>query len=220
MHCLGRKFSFDNSEFIKFSSLFNPGPGFRTVVSPTTEQGSDPFSLLPMHQPPGTTIPRSLDNRLASTLSNTGSSLWNFLAKGVLLSTILCMSSSDRSGVKRVRNHRRASIRHQIRLHNHIHIAKFQEQRMIPHETQQIQPLLGRGLEVQMHEVAIARVVESQERPLERVAVAAGARYEIGETRRGREGRDGYRMELGFHKHGVRSGHGTIDWEEIDRAVG
>lgn len=93
LHCPGRNFSFDNREVIKDPSLLAPGPGLRTVVLPTTEHGSLPFFLLPMHQPPGVTIPGFLDKSSESILSSTGSSRGNFLANGALLSTILCMSA-------------------------------------------------------------------------------------------------------------------------------
>jgi len=92
LHCLGRKFSLDNSELIKLSNLFAPGPGLRTVVLPITEHGSVPFSLLPMHQPPGTSMPGPRDKSSESTLSSTGSSWRNFRANGALLSIIFCMS--------------------------------------------------------------------------------------------------------------------------------
>lgn len=92
LHCLGRKFPSDKRERINFSSLPAPGPGLRAVVLPTTEQGSLPFSLGPMHQPPGTSIPGPRNKSSASILSSTGSSLGNFLANGALLSIMLDMS--------------------------------------------------------------------------------------------------------------------------------
>lgn len=96
LHCLGRKFSCDSRELIRFSSLFAPGPGLRIVELPATEHGSDPFFLLPMHQPPGTNMSCPRPNKLASILSRTGSSWRNFLAKGALLSIILGMSAMVR----------------------------------------------------------------------------------------------------------------------------
>lgn len=93
LHCLGRKFSLDNREPIKLSNLLAPELGLRTVVLPITEHGSVPFSLLPMHQPPGTIMPGPRDKSSESTLSSTGSSWRNFRANGALLLIILCMSS-------------------------------------------------------------------------------------------------------------------------------
>jgi len=61
LHCLGRKFSLDNRELIILSNLLAPAPGLRSVVLPITEHGSVPFSLLPMHQPPGTSMPEPRD---------------------------------------------------------------------------------------------------------------------------------------------------------------
>lgn len=96
LHCLGRKLSSDNKELIRFSSLFAPAVGLRTVILPTTEHGSVPFFPIPMHHPPGAIMPRPRNRSSESILSSTGSSWWNFLANGALLSTILCMSSTLR----------------------------------------------------------------------------------------------------------------------------
>lgn len=57
LHCLGRKLPLDKRDLIRSSNLLAPAPGLRSVVSPTTEQGSVPFSPVPTHHPPGTTIP-------------------------------------------------------------------------------------------------------------------------------------------------------------------
>lgn len=92
LHCLGRNFSSDNRELIRVSSRFAPGPGFNTLVLPAMEHGSVPFSWLPMHQPPATTMLGRLCRSCLSISSSTGSSPTNFLANGALLSTILCIS--------------------------------------------------------------------------------------------------------------------------------
>ncbi|MFS7948290.1 hypothetical protein Hanom_Chr06g00558211 [Helianthus anomalus] len=96
LHCRGLKLSSDRSEFTRISSRFAPLVGSSRVRFPTTEHGSDPFSRLPMHHPPGTIISGPRNSKSESILSSTGSSWWNFLANGALLSTIFDMSSNVR----------------------------------------------------------------------------------------------------------------------------
>ncbi|KAG9153850.1 hypothetical protein Leryth_005960 [Lithospermum erythrorhizon] len=89
-HCLLRKSS-DSSSSVNFCNLIAPGPGLKTESSPLSEHGSFPFSELPMHHAPGAKrFVRSSSS--LSILSNTGSSLRNFLANAAPLLTILLKS--------------------------------------------------------------------------------------------------------------------------------
>ena len=89
LHCLAIKSSDENRLFMRRLSLSAPGPGLSSVVFARTCCGSVTLgfpSLL--NHPPGMNPLALRPKSSESILSRTGSFLLNFLAKGVLLSTI------------------------------------------------------------------------------------------------------------------------------------
>lgn len=120
----------------------------------------------------------------------------------------------NRGGVERVGDHGRSSVGHEIGLCDHLHIAELGVGRVILNVILQIQPLLRRRLEVKVDDVAVPRVVEGFERPLQHIAVAIGAGDEVGEARRRRKVRDRDRMELGFDEDGVRRRQGAVEGKQ------
>ena len=93
VHCFDLNLLLDNNEATSFPTRFAPKLGLRSVTFPATKHGSDPFSRVPMHHPPGTIISGPRESSSESIRSRTGSSRWNFRAKGALLSIILRMWS-------------------------------------------------------------------------------------------------------------------------------
>ena len=86
LHCRDRKFSFEMSFNSSFSSLFEPRPGLRILISPIVEHWSlSPSSSSPIHHAPGVNEPFFLPNNTLSILSKTGSSALNLRAKGAPL---------------------------------------------------------------------------------------------------------------------------------------
>lgn len=93
------------------------------------------------------------------------------------------LSEQDRGGVEGIRDHRRATIGDQIRLHDHPNIPNLREQLMAIEIGLELGPLFFRRLKIEMNDVIIPRMVESQEGALEHVAIAKGAGDEVGEAR-------------------------------------
>jgi len=89
--------------------------------------------------------------------------------------------------VERVGHHGGAPVGHQVRLLDHPHIPETLEQRVPLYKPRQIRALLRRGLQVQVHHVAVAGVVQHQQHPLHRIAISGGARHQVGQARRRRE---------------------------------
>lgn len=82
---------------------------------------------------------------------------------------------------------------------------------MISHKLFQISPLLRRRFRIEMDNVPIVRVVESEERTPEHGALAFGAGDEVSEARRSRECGERKCVELWFDENG---GGETVEREE------
>lgn len=72
----------------------------------------------------------------------------------------------------------------------------------------EIDPLLGGRLSIEVNNVVIVGMVESEESAAEHLAVAVGAGNEVSEARRRGEGGDRDGTELGFDEGGGGGGGG------------
>ena len=116
---------------------------------------------------------------------------------------VAAFPQQNRGGVERVGHHGGPSIGDEVGLLDDLHVPKLLEQRVAPYELHQIHALLTRGLQVEVHHVAVVGVVEGEEGALDGAAVAGGAGDEVGKARRRWEGGGGEGVELGFDEDRV-----------------
>jgi hypothetical protein len=98
---------------------------------------------------------------------------------------LAALAEEDGGGVERVGHHGRAPVGDEVGAGDHLDVAEPRVDRVGAHRGGELGALGGGGLEVEVDDVHVRRVVERPERAAQRGAVAGGAGHEVGDPRHG-----------------------------------